>query len=132
MLLSAISNFFVKILVPVFKSLNVPDLIRNKQMEMFLYIQIILLIMLLPFTNVLPNIVITYFFLIFFIIQLLSLLFRKRLISANKLKSFFRELFIVIFVVIILSLFIFIEKTIFLGFIKCHIKEIKINSIKKV
>ena len=51
MLLSAISNFFVKILVPVFKSLNVPDLIRNKQMEMFLYIQMFV-IMLLPFTNV--------------------------------------------------------------------------------
>ena len=141
MIFSAISNFFIKILVPVFKNLNIPDLIRNKQMEMFLYIQIILLIMLLPFSNVLSNIAITYFFFIFFIIQLISLLFRKMLISANRLRDvLFRELLIGFFMIIILSLFILLEKTILLGWFYVinailnwiFYKEMKIKSINKV
>ena len=95
--------------------------------------------MLLPFTNVLPNIVITYFS-YFLHYSITFIVIQKRLISANKLKSFFRELFIVIFVVIIFEFIHFYRKNNFLRMVlcyKCHIelilyKEIKINSIKKI
>ena len=115
-ILSGIVNFLIKILIPVFKQINVPNLIRNKQMEMFLYLQIILLVMLLPFTYVLSNYVIIYVFTIFFFLQTISLLFRKILINNNRLKEVFkREIFIGVLITLILFLCVLTEKTILLG-----------------
>ena len=116
MVFSAIVNVITKVVIPTLPKIKLITIKRKNELNLFLGINILLLIFLVPFSNSLPYLVCLYIFLFFFFLQLLAILDRKSLIENNLIKTVNKtECFIGIFISTLLSLFVYYELPTLLG-----------------
>tara|TARA_E500000178_G_scaffold350738_1_gene410306 strand:- start:1431 stop:2528 length:1098 start_codon:yes stop_codon:yes gene_type:complete len=89
MIFSSATTFIVKIFLPIYKSSKIPKILTKRSNNFFLIYNSIILLMLVPFSEILPLEVCLIVFLFFWIIQIISVFYRQILINYNHTKNVF-------------------------------------------
>lgn len=110
MIFSSITTFMVKIILPVYKSLEIPKILTKRSNNYFLIYNTLILLLLIPFSDTLPLKGSLFVFFFFWIIQIISILYRQVLINNNLINSVFKiELISSFFSASVLIIFFYLE-----------------------